>query len=331
MAAPLPVNPVSTHDRAHAQHLLAVELERLLRTLRIQQVHLADGSVPPPPLAYVTAFPRLSVPIEGVQSIELAHSGRNDAIAAARGHAVVIPAHAWDRPQWSQETTTLTCLFGHRQTGFSLVKQGGTNTPPEVVKTSVHGAHDGVSRSILQALMASAMDGSDGRLTPLLVESLLHACVRLLKHVEPPPLRKATLTYEAICLYVAEHFMDRELNRESVAAIFGLAPNYISRLFTLEGSSHFNDYLNTVRVNQAKFMLRNYRSSLKEVAASSGYSDATYFCRVFRKVTGLTPMQYRTGIAAEDSVREPTRRSAATASSLVGAGLTPPGRPKSRP
>lgn len=307
MSARLPADPSCAHDRAHTNNLLAVELEQLLGTLRIQQVHLADGSVPPPPLAYVTAFPRLSVPIDGVQSIELAHSGRNDAIAAARGHAIVIPAHAWDRPEWSRPSTTLTCLFGHRQTGFSLVKQDGTDAPPQVVKTSVHGAHDGVSRSILQALMASAMDGSDGRLTSLLVESLLHACVRLLKHVEPPPLRKATLTYEAICLYVAEHFMDRDLNRESVAAIFGLAPNYISRLFTVEGSSHFNDYLNIVRVNQAKFMLRNYRSSLKVVAASSGYSDATYFCRVFRKVTGMTPMQYRTGLATEDKAGNPPR------------------------
>ncbi|ODS52842.1 MAG: hypothetical protein ABS36_15340 [Acidobacteria bacterium SCN 69-37] len=287
--------------RAHAGHRVAGALEHLLRTLRIRHVHVADGSAPPPALAYVTAFPRLSIPIDGALAVEFAHRGRSEKVTAERGHAVLVPAHAWDRPQWSPETTTLTCMFGHRQTGFSLVKQAVTGAPPEVVKTSVHGAHDGVSRSILQALMASAMDGSGGRLPPLLVESLLHACVRLLKHVEPPPLRKATLTYEALCLYVAEHFMDRELNRESVASVFGLAPNYISRLFTREGSRHFNDYLNIVRVNQAKFMLRNYRSSLKEVAANSGYSDATYFCRVFRKVTGMTPMQYRTGLAVEDS------------------------------
>jgi two-component system response regulator YesN len=49
-----------------------------------------------------------------------------------------------------------------------------------------------------------------------------------------------------------------------------------------------------VRVNRAKFMLQSYRMSVKEIAATCGYSDAAYFCRVFRKVTGLTPMQYRT-------------------------------------
>jgi YesN/AraC family two-component response regulator len=80
-----------------------------------------------------------------------------------------------------------------------------------------------------------------------------------------------------------------------VAERFGLAPNHISRLFALEGAVRFNDHLNIVRVNRAKFMLQNYRMSVKEIAANSGYGDAAYFCRVFRKVTGLTPLQYRTG------------------------------------
>jgi AraC-like DNA-binding protein len=42
-------------------------------------------------------------------------------------------------------------------------------------------------------------------------------------------------------------------------------------------------------------MLQNYGMSVKEIAANCGYSDAAYFCRVFRKITNLTPLQYRTG------------------------------------
>src|SRR5690606_36197904 len=121
---------------AHARHAIAVELEGLLSTRRIRHVYVADGSVPPPSLAYVTAFPRLSITIDGAQPIELGHRGRLDAITAARGHAVLVPAHAWDRPQWSSCATVLTCLFGHRQTGFSLVRQDGTaHARPQVVKT----------------------------------------------------------------------------------------------------------------------------------------------------------------------------------------------------
>jgi YesN/AraC family two-component response regulator len=55
----------------------------------------------------------------------------------------------------------------------------------------------------------------------------------------------------------------------------------------------FNDYLNLVRVNRAKFILRNYEMGLKEVASSCGYSDTAYFCRVFKRIGKVTPTEYR--------------------------------------
>ena len=83
------------------------------------------------------------------------------------------------------------------------------------------------------------------------------------------------------------------ITRESVAHHFGLAPNHVSRLFRKEGFMRFNDYLNLVRVNRAKFMLQNYSMTLKEIAASCCYSDPAYFCRVFKKVCKVTPTEYR--------------------------------------
>ena len=61
----------------------------------------------------------------------------------------------------------------------------------------------------------------------------------------------------------------------------------------------FSDYLNAVRMNRAKFMLRNYGLTLKEVAANCGYSDIAYFCRMFKRMNKETPTQYR---AAESSL-----------------------------
>jgi AraC-like DNA-binding protein len=48
------------------------------------------------------------------------------------------------------------------------------------------------------------------------------------------------------------------ITRENVANHFGLAPNHVSRLFRREGQTRFSDFLNLVRMNRAKFMLRNY-------------------------------------------------------------------------
>ena len=55
----------------------------------------------------------------------------------------------------------------------------------------------------------------------------------------------------------------------------------------------YSDYVNLVRVNRAKFVLRNYNMTLKEVAADCDYSDAACFCQVFKKISKGTPAQYK--------------------------------------
>ena len=281
-------SPLSAGGRAIVQ-----ELEEFLRKTRIRHVHFGDGTTAPPPLAYVTNFPRLSLPLAGCHTMEVAHSGRTETIKPVRGHAVFVPDHAWNKPDWTGRVDVLTFLFGVKQIGISLVRhKGGSQVPPTAVKASVHGGYDVPTHSILSTLMVLAADHSKGPLARLSTESLLHACLRLLKSPQKQRTRKAIRTYESICLYVQENFHS-PITRESVAEHFGLAPNHVSRLFRKEGFMRFNDYLNLVRVNRAKFMLQNYSMTLKEIAAGCCYSDAAYFCRVFKKVCKVTPTEYR--------------------------------------
>ncbi len=269
------------------------ELEEYLRKTRVRLVHFGDGTTVPPPLAYVTNFPRLSLPLAGCHTMEMAQGGRTTTIKPVRGHAVFVPDHAWNKPDWSGHVEVLTFLFGVKQVGVSLVRhQGGTQVPATAVKASVHGGYDVPTHSVLAALMVLAADRVKGPLARLLTESLLHACLRLLKKPQEQRPRKAIRTYESICLYVQENF-HTPLTRESVADHFGLAPNHVSRLFRKEGFMRFNDYVNLVRVNRAKFMLQNYNMTLKEIAASCCYNDAAYFCRVFKKACKVTPTEYR--------------------------------------
>jgi AraC-like DNA-binding protein len=273
--------------------LIIHEMEEYLRETRVRRVHFGDGTTAPPPLAYVTNFPRLSLPLAGCHNMELAHNGRTETIKPIRGHAVFVPDHAWNKPDWSGHVDVLTFLFGVKQVGISLVRHsGGSQVPATAVKASVHGGYDVPTHSILAALMVLAADHTKGPLARLLTESLLHASLRLLKSPQKQRPRKAVRTYESICLYVQENFHS-SITRESVARHFGLAPNHVSRLFRKEGFMRFNDYLNLVRVNRAKFMLQNYSMTLKEIAASCCYSDPAYFCRVFKKVCKVTPTEYR--------------------------------------
>jgi AraC-like DNA-binding protein len=226
--------------------------------------------------------------------MEIARSGRVETIQPVRGHAVFVPDHAWNKPDWSSHVEALTFLFGAKQIGVSLVRhKGETQSPSAALKTSVQGGYDVPTHSILAALMVLAADHAKGTLARLLTESLLHACLRLLKSPQKHPPRKAIRTYESLCLYVQENFQS-PITRENVARHFGLAPNHVSRLFRKEGFMRFNDYLNLVRVNRAKFMLQTYSLTLKEIAFDCGYNDTAYFCRVFKKTCNITPTQYRT-------------------------------------
>ncbi len=290
MKTPLP----ETSTRLSAgTRLIVRELEEYLRKTRVRHVHFGDGTTVPPPLAYVTNFPRLSLPLAGCHIMQMAQSGRTKLIKPVRGHAVFVPDHAWNKPDWEGHVEALTFLFGVKQIGISLVRhKGGSEVPPAAVKASVHGGYDIPTHSVLAALMVLAADHTKGPLARLLTESLLYSCLRLLRSPETQRPRKAIRTYESVCLYVQENF-HRPLSRETVAQHFGLAPNHVSRLFRKEGFMRFNDYVNLVRINRAKFMLQNYSMTLKEIADSCCYNDPAYFCRVFRKVCKVTPTEYR--------------------------------------
>lgn len=286
-----------------SSQVIVRELESYLQKTKIRHVHFSDGSTVPPALAYVTNFPRLSIPISGRHSMDIADAGRTKTIRPIRGHAVFVPDHAWDKPHWLERVDVLTFLFGAKQIGVSLVHhKGGAQTPSAASKASVHGGYDVPTHSILAALMVLAADHSSGPLPRLLTESLLYACLRLLKATQRRTPRKAIRTYESISLYVQENFQN-PITRESVAEHFGLAPNHVSRLFRKEGLMRFNDYLNLVRVNRAKFMLQNYTMTLKEIASNCCYSDPAYFCRVFKKLCKVTPTEYRAQSAAGGSRR----------------------------
>jgi AraC-like DNA-binding protein len=277
-----------------ATQIISARLEQFLLNTRVRKVYVAETSVAPPVLAYVTHFPRLYVLLSGGCALEVAQKGSVRVIRPTRGEAVFVPENAWDKPDWLKDVQVLTFLFGSKHIGISLVEhRGGPDNPVKATKTNVHGTYDGLTQSILHSLMVCVAEPPDGPLSYLLTQSLLHSCLSLLKTPAKVHQRKAARTYESICLYIQENFQN-PLSRESVARHFGLAPNHVSRLFRREGQGKFHEYLNAVRMRRSKFMLRNYKMSLKEVAAACGYSDVAYFCRIFKKSNKGTPTEYRT-------------------------------------
>lgn len=85
----------------------------------------------------------------------------------------------------------------------------------------------------------------------------------------------------------------RDISLNDVANVVNLSPVYFSGLFKKEIGENFIDYLNRVRIDAAKNMLKDVRYHVSEVAESCGFSDTRYFARIFKRIVGITPSDYR--------------------------------------
>jgi two-component system response regulator YesN len=64
-------------------------------------------------------------------------------------------------------------------------------------------------------------------------------------------------------------------------------------LFKEETGEYFNDYLNRIRLDQAKKLLQTTLNKASDIAAIVGFLDPNYFYRKFKQVNGLSPSEYR--------------------------------------
>lgn len=94
--------------------------------------------------------------------------------------------------------------------------------------------------------------------------------------------------------YINEHYYE-ELTLGSLAEQFHVESSYFSRLFRQETRQNVMLYIAEKRIQKAKEYMKDEKRSLTEIAFLVGYDDYTYFNRVFRKIVGVNPREYRGG------------------------------------
>lgn len=92
--------------------------------------------------------------------------------------------------------------------------------------------------------------------------------------------------------YIKRNYMTK-ITLESVAAHVYLSPSYLSKLFKTATGQNFNSYLNSQRIEHAKQLLLSGLSDLENVALTVGYEDQSYFTKVFKRLTGVTPKKFK--------------------------------------
>ncbi len=92
--------------------------------------------------------------------------------------------------------------------------------------------------------------------------------------------------------YIESNFT-RDLLLEDTAKEIGINSSYLSALFKKEQGITFTDYLTEVRISKAKEMLEEGRMTVSEVGWAVGYKDQKYFSKLFLKVVGIKPSEYK--------------------------------------
>ncbi len=97
---------------------------------------------------------------------------------------------------------------------------------------------------------------------------------------------------KAQIIQTIENALDTQLGREGLSQLLGVSGRHLSRLVHEYTGLPMNQYIRYRRIEAAKEILGSRGMLVKQVAASLGYKDVSYFCRIFKSVTGMTPKQF---------------------------------------
>jgi AraC-like DNA-binding protein len=104
--------------------------------------------------------------------------------------------------------------------------------------------------------------------------------------------------------YIWKHYT-RKLSLKEIANASGLSAPYLSMVFKEEMGENLSNYLNRLRVEKAAAMLVTTTLPISEITFACGFEDQSWFSKIFKNITGLTPGKYRErGIIADGNIMD---------------------------
>ncbi|MED4959576.1 AraC family transcriptional regulator, partial [Paenibacillus macerans] len=96
----------------------------------------------------------------------------------------------------------------------------------------------------------------------------------------------------AILDYLQQHY-EGDISLQAMAKYVSMDENYLSGLFKKKTGDTFINYLQKLRVDEAKFYLKETELTVAEIGERCGFANPSYFFKIFKRWTGLTPNEYR--------------------------------------
>lgn len=104
---------------------------------------------------------------------------------------------------------------------------------------------------------------------------------------------KETINYvDAVLAYIDDNYM-KDISSSDIADFIRLNRSYLFKLFKQQTGMSVSQYLINYRIEKAKDFLREYDFSVSQVSAMVGIDDIYYFSKLFKKLTGVSPSEYK--------------------------------------
>jgi YesN/AraC family two-component response regulator len=100
-------------------------------------------------------------------------------------------------------------------------------------------------------------------------------------------------TNTTILAYIQDHFADYDISIEKVAQETNATPSLVRSVVHQESGFLYRDYIVHLRLEYAKKLLLGTKLNISDICAKVGYANTSYFVRLFRESTGVTPSKFR--------------------------------------
>lgn len=177
-----------------------------------------------------------------------------------------------------------------------MVIAASTAMRKAVEQAEVHPLYiDGLSGEILREIEEAENEVQVSALLPRMIR-------RYCRLVQTYSRERYSGVVRDVLNFVDFHYME-PLNLESLALKYAVNKNYLSTRFHKEVGMTVTDYINLTRVRRSLKLLSGTSLSMPEIAERCGFSDANYYTRMFKKIHGTTPNEYRKSLQSPKTTK----------------------------
>ena len=252
----------------------------------------------------------LQLQLRGPARFEWTVGGRTRSAVANPGTIFVISRGTYDRVQWTSSTDRVALALHPHLITHALEE---TDHLQDIELKQHFELTDPHIQSLILALRADLQDGSPaGRLYG---ESLATALAVYLQKryaaVTPKSFQwrggMPGIRLNRVLEYIRAN-IGKDLKLSALAEIANMSPHYFSELFKQSTGLSPHRYVLRAKIERAKEYLRDLRVNVFEASVLTGFADQSYFTKVFRRVVGVTPTEFRARMA---SSMQPSRATVA--------------------